>query len=318
MQIVVLDGYTTNPGDLDWNFLSSFGEYRVYDRTKSTDIFARCRDAEIILTNKTILSKETINQLENIKYIGLLSTGFNVVDIDAAKARGVPVTNIPTYSTQAVTQLTFALLLEMTNQVALHASAVHRGEWSACMDFCFWKSPLTELASKHFGIIGYGKIGKSVARVASAFGMQVLAHDNYAEKDTGDEVAFVSLDELLQRADVVSIHAPLTNETQGLVNADFLSKMKPSAFLINTARGPIVDEAALANALTQGTIAGAGIDVLSVEPPQKENPLFGCRNCFITPHIAWAAPETRNRLLAICEENIRAFLGGNPIHVVNP
>ncbi len=318
MNIVILDGYTTNPGDLSWDFLAAFGTYTVYERSAAQEVVPRAKDAEIILTNKTALPASILAQLPKLRFIGMLSTGYNVVDTAYAGQRGIPVANIPTYGTAAVTQLTFALLLELQNQVGLHSAAAHNGEWAACTDFCFWKTPLVELFDKTMGIIGFGKIGQAVAQVALAFGMHVLAvSDVPAPEGCDSRAEFVELDTLLAHADAVSIHVPLTDKTNGMVNKAFLSKMKQSAYLINTARGPIINEQDLADALNSGVIAGAGVDVLSCEPPQADNPLLHCKNCFITPHIAWAGFETRRRLLGVCEDNIRAFIGGKPINIVN-
>lgn len=318
MKIVILDGHTENPGDLSWEPLSAFGDYVVYDRTPKELIIERAYEADIVVTNKTPLPKETLALLPNLKFIALLSTGYNITDIAYAKERGIPVSNIPSYSTHAVAQLVFAFILGHYNNVALHSAAVHAGEWSASPDFCFWKSDLTELAHKTFGVIGYGEIGKRAAKIADAFGMQVIVTSRTKPAELPDYVTFTDQDTLLKTADIISLHCPLTPQTQGMVNAEFLAKMKPSALLINTARGPLVDEAALAQALHNKTIAGAGLDVLSSEPPAKENPLFGAPNCLITPHIAWAGFETRARLMSIFLDNIKAFTDGNPIHVVNP
>ncbi|MCR4614671.1 MAG: D-2-hydroxyacid dehydrogenase [Clostridiales bacterium] len=317
MKIVILDGYTTNPGDLSWDWIYEFGDCDIYELTAVEDIVDRARDAEILITNKTPLRKDTLSQLKSLKYIGLLSTGYNIVDWEYAVSRGIPVCNIPSYSAAAVTQLTFALLFELTNSVYIHNLAVKSGEWSDCKHFCFWKTGLTELLDKNFGVVGFGKIGQMVAKVASSLGMNVLVNTPHPPKDGNFECEFVSLDELLNRSDVVSVHCPLTPKTEGLVNSDFLRKMKPSAFLINTSRGQVVDENALAEALENKTIAGAGVDVLSTEPPSHSNPLLSCDNCIITPHIAWAGFETRQRLMKICEENIRAFINGKPQNTVN-
>lgn len=308
MKITVLDGYTTNPGDLSWNWLKKCGECSIYDRTPPELIAERCADCEIIITNKTPLRKELLETLPKLRYIGLLSTGYNIVDWEYCKEKGIPVCNIPSYSTNAVAQLVFSLILEHTNAVAVHSQSVHSGEWAACKDFCYWKAPLSELCGKTIGIIGFGKIGKAVAKIASAFGMEILASTNHPAPF--ENVEFCEKDELLKKSDFVSIHCPLTPATEGMVNKDFLSKMKSSAILINTSRGQVVDENALAEALENGTIAGAGLDVLAIEPPQPDNPLFGLKNCYITPHIAWAGFETRERLMKICEENVKAFLNG--------
>lgn len=314
MKICVLDGYTTNPGDLSWDWLIQLGDCSIYDRTPAELIAERVKDCEIIITNKTPLRKELLKTLPKLKYIGLLSTGFNIVDWEYCKENGIPVCNIPSYSTSAVAQLVFALILEHTNSVALHSNSVHSGEWAASKDFCYWKSSLTELDGKTLGIIGFGKIGKAVAKIAAAFGMKVIASTNHPAPF--ENVEFCDKDELLSKSDFVSIHCPLTPLTEGMVNADFLNKMKKSAVLINTSRGQVVDENALADALKNSVIAGAGLDVMTVEPPSADNPLFGIDNCFITPHIAWAGFETRERLMKICRENVLAFLSGTPVNIV--
>lgn len=318
MKIVILDAYTLNPGDLSWDELSTFGELCVYDRTAPDEILERCKDAEIILDNKVVLDRETLMQLPNLKYIGVLATGFNIIDVQAARELGITVSNVPTYSTSAVAQLTFALILEIYNRVALHNAAVHSGEWAACKDFCFQKAPLVELSGKTIGIIGFGKIGQEVAKIANAFGMNILCSVRSPKPMPNfDSFRFVELDELAEKSDIVSFHCPLTEETKNLVNNDFISKMKQNAIIINTARGPIIDEHALAKALDSNRIAGAAVDVLSVEPPKEDNPLLNCQNCIITPHIAWAGYETRKRLLGVVCQNLQAFLDGTPINVVN-
>lgn len=318
MKAVILDGFTTNPGDLSWNWLEEKCELTVYDRTPAEKIVERCEGCDIVITNKTPLTKETLAQLPDCRFIALLSTGYNVVDCEYAATRGIPVSNIPTYSTAAVAQLTFALILELTNSVAVHNTAVKNDEWTSCADFCFWKTPLQELFGKTIGIIGFGKIGQAVTNIAHAFGMKVVAYTANPDKyKDAQNVEFASLDTLLEKSDVVSLHCPLTEKTQGMVNADFLGKMKKTAYLINTSRGPVLDEEAVAKALKAGDIAGAGVDVLSTEPPKADNPLLGCENCIITPHIAWAGFETRERLLGVLKENIFAFLDGKPINTVN-
>lgn len=314
MKITVLDGYTENPGDLSWDWLKECGECTIYDRTPPELIKERCRGCDIIITNKTPLRKSLLETLPELKYIGLLSTGFNIVDWEYCKEKGIPVCNIPSYSTNAVAQLVFALILEHTNAVALHSQSVHGGEWSACKDFCYWKAPLSELNGKTIGIIGFGKIGKAVAKIADAFGMRVLASTNHPAPI--ENVEFCDKDRLLAESDFVSLHCPLTPLTEGMVNADFLSKMKRSAILINTSRGQVVDEKALAYALENGIIAGAGLDVLETEPPKADCPLIGAKNCFITPHIAWAGFETRERLMKICRSNVEAYLNGKPVNLV--
>ncbi|MDR6562109.1 MULTISPECIES: D-2-hydroxyacid dehydrogenase [unclassified Arcicella] len=318
MKIVVLDGYTLNPGDLSWDELNALGEVTIYDRTPSEKIVERADGAEIVLTNKTPLGASEISQLSSLKYIGVLATGYNIVDIEAAKNQGVIVSNVPAYGTESVVQMTFSLLLELTLQVQKHSDAVHDGKWANSKDFCFWDFPLIELAGKTIGIIGFGSIGQRVADVATAFGMDVIGYSRtQTDQSHRKNFKWASIPDLLVASDVVSIHCPLTAETKGLINRENLQKMKNTAFLINTSRGPIVVDEDLAEALNNGTIAGAGIDVLSVEPPQKDNPLFTAENCIITPHIAWATKEARTRLLAIALENISAYIGGNPTNIVN-
>lgn len=314
MKITVLDGYAENPGDLSWEWLAEYGDYTVYDRTPAELIAERVDGCDVIITNKTPLRRDLLKTLSNLKYVGLLSTGYNIVDWDYCKEADIPVCNIPSYSTAAVAQLTFALILEHTNAVAIHSNSVHSGEWSACKDFCYWKTPLTELQNKTLGIIGFGSIGKAVAKIALAFGMKVVASTNHPAPFDG--VEFTDKDTLLAKSDFVSLHCPLTDKTEGMVNSKFLAKMKSSAMLINTSRGQVVNEADLADALKNGIIAAAGLDVLSVEPPKADNPLFGLKNCYITPHIAWAGYETRVRLMEICKENLKAFSLSKPKNVV--
>lgn len=319
MRIVVLDGYTLNPGDLSWEELEALaGELILYDRTPPERIVERAQGADLILTNKTPLSSETLQQLPQLRYIGVLATGFDVVDVQAAAEQGITVTNIPTYSTDSVVQLVFALLLELCHNVSVHNEAVHKQEWAAQPDFCFWKTPLIELSGKTMGIIGYGRIGEQVAQIAAAFGMRILAH-NRSHKGRTDfpNFAWGELDEILREADVVSLHCPLTEETEGMINHKTLQQMKNTAFLINTARGKLIVEQDLADALAEGQIAGAGLDVLSSEPPQPNHPLIHARNCVITPHIAWATLEARSRLMKIAVENVRSFIAGKPINQVN-
>lgn len=316
MKIIILDGYAENPGDLSWEALGQFGEYTVYDRTPSELIVERAADADILVVNKTPIDAETIDKLPKLKFIALLSTGFNVVDCAYAAKKGIPVSNIPAYSTNAVAQLVFAFILEHYNNVKLHSDSVHSGEWTACPDFCYWKAPLFELYGKTIGIIGYGSIGRAVAEIAKAFGMRVLAV-NRSEKPADGIAEFCILEEMLPLADIVSIHTPLNEATQSMVNREFLSKMKKTALLINTSRGPVVDEEALAEALNNMSIAGAGLDVLSTEPPKSDNPLLKAKNCLITPHVAWAPYETRKRLMDIFISNISAFVQGKPQNRVN-
>ncbi|MEW5798888.1 MAG: D-2-hydroxyacid dehydrogenase [Bacteroidota bacterium] len=316
MNIVVLDGYTLNPGDLSWNELHSFGHCTVYDRTESKDIVHRAKEAQIVLTNKTLLTKETIDALPHIRYIGVLATGYNVVDIAAAKERGIVVTNVPAYGTASVAQTVFALLLELTHRVRLHADLVKYGAWSQQPDFSFWQGELIELAGKTMGIVGFGNIGREAANIAAAFGMKVIVATR-SRKPSEEQVHFVDLDTLFTTSDVISLHCPLTEETKRLVNQHRLAQMKPTAFLINTSRGALIDEPALADALNSSRIAGAGLDVLSVEPPPRDHPLFNVKNCVITPHFAWATHESRQRLMNIAITNVRSFLDGNPINVVS-
>ena len=318
MKIVNLDGFTTNPGDLSWEDIERLGEYTVYERTSPDEIIKRAKGAEILIVNKTIIDRDILAALSpELKYIGLQSTGYNVVDCEYARQLGITVCNIPAYSTNAVAQLVFAFILQITNEVTLHSDAVKNGEWCDCPDFCFWKKPLTELDGKTIGIVGFGSIGQRVASIAMAFGMRVLAY-NPRPKDKGEiNVSFVSMDELLSQSDFVTCHCPLTPETEGLINKENISKMKKSAILINTSRGPVVDEQALADALNNDELQAAGLDVLKVEPASRNNPLLTAKNCYITPHIAWAAKETRERLLKILEDNIVAYLNGNPQNVVN-
>lgn len=319
MKLTILDGYTENPGDLSWDWLKELvDEYTVYDRTDDEDIFERSKDADILVTNKTVITGEMLQRLTNLKFISTLSTGYNVIDIDKARELGISVSNIPAYSTDAVAQLVFALLLELTNHVAIHDQSVKDGEWTSCEHFCYTKTPLCELSGKTFGIIGFGKIGSAVAKIALAFGMKVKAYSpNTRTFDGYGTVEFTVLEDVIRSSDVISLHCPLTDKTNGLVNMEFLQKMKKSAFIINTSRGPVINESDLRKALDEGIIAGAGVDVLSSEPPKADNPLISCDKCVITPHIAWASFEARTRLMGIFKENVEAFLKGNPVNVVN-
>lgn len=318
MKIVNLDGYTTNPGDLSWDGIKRFGDYTVYDRTPADKVIERAKGANILIINKTVVTKEILDALSpELEYIGLQSTGYNVVDCEYARKLGVTVCNIPSYSTNAVAQLVFAFILQITNEVTLHADAVRNGEWCRCEDFCFWKKPLTELAGKTIGIIGFGAIGQKVAQISEAFDMKILAY-NPRPKSAGNlDVAFTDMDTLLKKSDIITCHCPLTSETKGLINAENIAKMKNSAIFINTSRGPVVDEQALADALNSSKIRAAGLDVLETEPARTDNPLLTAKNCYITPHIAWAALETRARLLKILEENLEAYISGKPQNVVN-
>ncbi|MEW5975966.1 MAG: D-2-hydroxyacid dehydrogenase [Acidobacteriota bacterium] len=319
MKIVVLDGYTLNPGDLSWSGFEKLGTLIVHDRTEAKLIVERAQGAELVLTNKTPLSAETQRQLKGLRYIGVLATGYNIVDVDAAKANGIVVSNIPTYGTASVAQMVFAHLLQYCQNVKTHSDAVRAGEWSVNPDWCFWKTPLIELSGRTMGIVGFGRIGRQVGKIADALGMRVLAHDSIQNNPPDYEgFAFVSLDELLKQSDAVSLHCPLFPETKGLINTQRINLMKPTAFLINTSRGPLIVDQDLADALNSGRIAGAGLDVLSVEPPPPDNPLLKAKNCQLTPHIAWATKEARARLMDIAVDNALAFLKGKPQNVVNP
>jgi glycerate dehydrogenase len=318
VNIVVLDGYTLNPGDLNWEGLEALGNLTVYDRPEPGSFVEVSRRVEILFTNKTLLGKKEFRNLPNLKYLGVLATGYNVVDTKAARESGVIVTNTPSYGTDSVAQHAFALLLELCNHVQRHSDSVLNGKWAGSKDFCFWDYPLVELSGKTIGIIGFGNIGQKVCDIATAFGMNVLAFDAVPSKqDHRRNFAWVDIPDLFKNADVVSIHCPLTDETSGLVNQKNLSRMKSSAFLINTSRGPIIKEEDLADALNNGIIAGAGLDVLSIEPPHIANPLFKARNCLITPHIAWATKEARSRLMDIAINNLKAYLDGTPVNIVN-
>jgi glycerate dehydrogenase len=316
MRIVVLDGHTLNPGDLSWDGLRAFGPCEIHPRTPPELVVERSRQADILITNKVVLSREVIGQLPQLKYIGVLATGYNIVDVAAARQRGIPVANVPTYGTRSVAEMVFAHILNLTFHVGQHAHGVREGRWTRSADFCYWDFPLTELAGKTLGIVGFGRIGRAVARVAAGFEMRVLAYD--AMPIAAEEgVESVDLETLFRRSDVISLHCPLSPQTERLVSAERLGLMKPTAFLINTSRGPLVDEQALADALNAGRIAGAGLDVLPVEPPPAEQPLLHAKNCHITPHIAWATQAARQRLLDTAVANIRAFLDGRAQNVVN-
>lgn len=318
MKIVVLDAYTSNPGDLSWEPLTALGPCELFDRTPPELVVQRARDAEIVLTNKAILDARAIAALTKLRYIGVLATGYNIVDVEAARHRGIPVCNVPEYGTASVAQATFALLLELTNHVGHHAQTVREGRWSGSPDFCYWDRPLVELAGLVLGIVGLGRIGRAVARIAQAFGMHVQAFDCAVAPQAVAGVRMVSLDTLFSTSDVITLHCPLTAENQGLVNVARLSQMKPGAILLNTARGGLVVEADLARALEEGRLAGAGLDVLCVEPPPPDHPLLRAPNCVITPHVAWATRAARARLIQAAADNVRAFLAGTPINVVNP
>jgi len=317
MKIVLLDAHTANPGDVSWAPLEAIAPCEIYPRTPLAETVARCADAEIVITNKAVLNREIISALPKLKYIGVTATGYNIVDVAAAKERGITVTNVPGYSSPAVAQLVFALLLELTNHVGHHAKTVSAGRWQASPDFCYWDHPIIELSGRTLGIIGYGDIGSAVARIAVAFGMNVLASKREWNSAPPEGVTAASIDEIFAQSDAISLHCPLTDATKHLVCDRTLALMKSTAFLINTGRGPLIDESALARALNEGRIAGAGLDVLSVEPPKDGNPLIDAKNCLITPHIGWASYEARLRLIDLAAANLNAFLAGNPLNVVS-
>jgi len=316
MNIVVLDGLPLNPGDLTWKDLEALGRCTVYDRTEPKEVVPRAKEAEIVLTNKTVLSSDVIKQLPKLKYIGVLATGYNVVDIEAARDAGIPVTNVPAYSTPSVAQLVFAHLLNLAHHVGAHSDTVRSGRWTSSVDFCYWDTPLIELAGLTMGIIGFGRIGQATAKPALAFGMKVIVYDVVKPSSMPAGCQFVGLEDIFRVSDVVTLHCPLTPQTQNIINREHLELMKKTAFLINASRGPLVDERALAEALNNEEIAGAGLDVLSSEPPEKDNPLLKAKNCFITPHIAWATRAARQRLLKVVVDNVASFLAGKPQNVV--
>ena len=316
MKIVILDAHTANPGDLTWAPLVAIAPCEVHPRTPASEIVARCADAEIVITNKAPLSRETIDRLPKLRYIGVTATGTNIVDLAAARERGVVVTNVPGYGTPAVAQLVFALILELTHHTGHHARTVREGRWSACPDFSYWDHPLVELSGRTLGIIGFGDIGRAVARIGLAFDMTVLASRRSWSEPPPTGVTPATTDEVFALSDIVTLHCPLTEDTTRLINDRTLALMKPSAFLINTGRGPLVDEEALARALDEERLAGAGLDVLSVEPPPPHNPLLRARNCLVTPHLGWATLEARRRLIDAVAANLRAFLDGRPVNVV--
>lgn len=317
MKIVVLDGYTENPGDLSWSGFEALGELTVYDRTPVESIIERIGDAEAVIVNKTPISAEVLNACPGIRYVGVLATGYNVVDVKAAKEKGVTVTNIPAYGTASVAQFAFALLLEICHHVAHHSNAVYEGRWENNADWCFWDYPLIELSGKTAGIIGFGKIGQATGAIAKAMNMRVLAYGGQ-ESESGRAIAdYVKLDELLASSDVIFLHCPLFPETEGIINKDTIAKMKDGVILINNSRGPLIAEQDLAEALNTGKVYAAGLDVVSSEPIRGDNPLLTAKNCLITPHISWAPKESRERLMNIATENLRAFLENTPVNVVN-
>ncbi len=311
MNIVVLDGFTLNPGDLSWDALKALGSLKVYDRTSEDDIVTRMRGADAIFTNKTPITATSLDAVPTVRFIGVLATGYNIVDIEGAKARGVQVSNVPTYGTAAVAQMTFALLLELCHRVAHHNNQVQKGEWKRRGDFCFWDYPLIELMNKNLGIVGYGRIGKAVGEIAKAFGMKVVVYDAFVQVPES-----VTLDELLNESDVISLHCPLFPETQHIINKNTIEKMKDGVIIINTSRGALIDESALSKALLSGKVYAAAVDVVSKEPIENDNSLLGLDNCIITPHIAWAPKESRQRLMDIAVDNLRQFIAGKSQNAV--
>ena len=317
MKIVILDGYTENPGDLSWDGFEKLGELTVYDRTPREKIIERIGKAEAVIVNKTPIDKATLEACPNVQYIGVLATGYNVVDVNAAKEKGIAVCNIPTYGTDAVAQFAIALLLEVCHHVAHHSQAVHEGRWENNADWCFWDYPLIELAGKTMGIIGFGRIGQATGRIAKALGMKVIAYDEHAN-DSGAMIAeYVSLDELFAQSDIITLHCPLFPATEGIINKKNIAKMKDGVIIINNSRGQLIHEADLAEALNSGKVYAAGLDVVSSEPIKGDNPLLKAKNCIITPHISWAPKESRKRLMDIAVNNLAAFIDGNPINMVN-
>ncbi len=320
MEIVVLDGYTLNPGDLSWKSLESLGNVRVYDRTSLTDVnetVKRIGGAEIVFTNKTPMSAEVFERCQNIRYVGVLATGYNIVDIKSAKEHNVAVTNIPTYGTDAVGQFAIALLLEICHHIGHHDRAVHAGEWERNPDWCFWDYPLIELAGKTMGIMGFGRIGQATGKIAKALGMTVIANDKYPNEKGAEIAEYVTRDELFSRADVISVHCPLFPSTEGIICRENIEKMKDGVIILNNSRGPLVVEQDLADALNSGKVYAAGVDVVSTEPIKSDNPLLSAKNCIITPHISWAPKESRKRLMDIAVNNLKEFLKGNPANVIN-
>ena len=318
MKIVVLDGYTLNPGDLSWDGLRELGQVDLYDRTPTDQVIKRIGDAEAVFTNKTPLSKEVFDACPAIRFVGVLATGYNVVDTEAAKAKSIPVCNVPTYGTTAVSQFVFALLLELCHHVGDHSASVKKGDWTRSEDFCYWNYPLTELAGKTMGIIGLGRIGQGTARIAQAFGMKVLAYDaNKLEGLESESLSYVELDELYSKSDVISLHCPLFESTKGIINKESISKMKDGVLIINTSRGPLIVEEDMRDALDSGKVGGLAVDVVSTEPIKEDNPLLMAKNTIITPHIAWAPKESRQRLLDIAINNLRTFIEGKTVNSVN-
>lgn len=316
MNLTILDAHTANPGDLSWADLQSLASCTLHERTPASDVLARAKDCELVLTNKTVLTGDAIRALPKLKYIGVLATGYNVVDVAAAKECGIVVSNVPGYGTPSVAQTTIALLLELTHRIGHHAQTVREGRWSQCADFSYWDGTLVELEGRTLGILGYGTIGEGVAKIALAMGMKVIANRRTWKEKPIPGVEPASQEEIFAQSDVLSLHCPLTDETKHLIRAENIARMKPTAFILNTARGPLIHEQDLADALNSGRLAGAGLDVLSAEPPKQDNSLISAKNCFITPHIAWASIEARSRLIAIATANVKAFLQGSPVNRV--
>lgn len=317
MKIVILDGYTENPGDLSWEGFENLGELVVYDRTPADLIVERIGDADAVITNKTPITEDTLNKCPKVKYIGVLATGYNVVDVETARKRNIPVTNIPTYGTAAVGQFAIAMLLEICHHVAHHSDAVHEGRWESNADWCFWDYPLIELADKTMGVIGFGRIGQATGRIAKALGMNVIAYDEYPNESGRELADYVSLDVLLAQSDVIALHCPLFPSTEGIVNRDTIAKMKDGVIILNNSRGPLIVEQDLADALNSGKVYAAGLDVVSTEPIKGDNPLLKAKNCIITPHISWAPKESRQRLMDIAVNNLKSFVDGETVNVVN-
>ena len=318
MKIVVLDGYTLNPGDISWEGMEAFGDLTVYDRTKAEDVAERIGDAEVVYTNKTPITKETLDACPNVKFIGVLATGYNIVDTAAAKEKGIPVSNIPTYGTAAVSQFAIGLLLELCHHIGEHSDAVKAGEWTSNPDWCFWKYPLVELDGKTMGIIGFGRIGQDTGKIAQALGMKVLAYDSFPKKELESETChYADLDTVLGESDVIALHCPLFPDTEGIINKDTIAKIKDGVMIINNSRGPLIVEQDLRDALDSGKVAGAAVDVVSTEPIQMDNPLIGAKNVIITPHISWAPKESRQRLMDIAVDNLKCYVDGKPQNVVN-
>ena len=317
MKIVVLDGYTENPGDLSWEALAALGELTVYDRTPADEIVSRISDAEIVITNKTPITRATMDACPNMRYIAVLATGYNVIDVNAAKEKGIPVSNVPTYGTAAVGQFAIAMLLEICHHVAHHSQSVYDGKWNACPDWCYWDYPLIELDGKTMGIIGFGRIGQTTGRIAKAMGMHILAYDTF-QSESGKAIGeYVDLDTLLASSDVIALHCPLFPESEGIINKDTIAKMKDGVILLNNSRGPLIVEQDVADALNSGKIFAAGLDVVSTEPIRNDNPLLKAKNCLITPHISWAPKESRQRIMDCTVSNVAAFQSGAPVNVVN-